>query len=129
MQSKKHLVRMMRKETRPPKGFTQWYFILEQRRLTDDLGVARLEGYENSKLDWSGGLSVNIPKERMIGPDGKELPLAGDWDKIPVGQSTFMMLTFESRGKTMWENVGGFVKRSFSEGKLQDLFSLPWGKS
>ena len=119
----------MRKETRPPKGFTQWYFILEQRRLTDDLGVARLEGYENSKLDWSGGLSVNIPKERMIGPDGKELPLAGDWDKIPVGQSTFMMLTFESRGKTMWENVGGFVKRSFSEGKLQDLFSLPWGKS
>ncbi len=39
-----------------------------------------------------------------------------------------MVLTVEARGKSVWENAGGFLKRTFTEGKLQDLLSLPWLK-
>lgn len=126
MQSKKQLLRAVLRESRPPKGFGQWILIFEARRLSDSLGLVRLEGYTDKKLEWSGGLSMNLPQPATVGPDGKEVTGSINWEKLEPGQSRFSVLTFEMRGKSLLEEAKGFFERSFKEGKFQDF--LPWFK-
>ena len=123
-QSKKQLLRAIRKETRPQKGFGQWIFIFEAKKVTDALGLIRVEGYSDKRLEWSGSLSVNLPQAKTFGPDGKELAGQVEWDKLTAGESTHCVLTMEMRGKTLWEGAKDMVKRSVAEGKLQDIFPL-----
>ena len=125
MQTKKKLLRAIRKETRPPKGFGQWVLVLEHRRLTDRLGLLLVEAQLDGNTEWSGSISMNLPEQKKLGLDGKEL--ASDWDKLAPGQSSYNVLTFEMRGKSVVELVKGFIKRSIESGKIQDL--LPFGKS
>ncbi len=125
MQSKKQLLRAIRKETKPPKGFGQWLLILEHRRVSKDIGLLVLEAQLDGKAQWSGSMSVNLPEQKKFGPDGSELP--GEWDTIGVGQSRFNVFTLELRGKSVMEMAKDYIKRSFEEGKIQDL--IPWGKS
>ncbi len=125
-QSKNQLLRTIRKETKPPNGFGQWIFILECRRLSDSVGLLRLEAHNDKKLEWSGALSVNLPEPKRFSPDGKELVSSVNWDKLTPGQSSFNVLTVETRGKSVLEVAKGFFKRSFESGKLQDV--LPWVK-
>jgi hypothetical protein len=124
MQTKRHLLRTIRKETKPPKGFGQWVLILEHRRLTDNLGLFLVEAQLDGKTEWSGSISVDLPEQKKFGPDGTEP--ASEWEKLTSGQSRYNVLTFEMRGKSVLELGKGFIKRSLEEGKLQDL--LPWGK-
>jgi hypothetical protein len=124
MQSKKKLLLAIRKETRPPKGFGQWVLIIEHRRISEDLGLLRVEAQLNGKLEWSGSISVNLPEQKKFGPDGKEIQ--SDWETLAVGQSRYNVLTFEMRGKSITELAKGFIKRSLEDGKIQDI--LPWGK-
>ncbi len=71
--TKKALVRTILKQTKPPKGFIQSYFVFEQRRVSEDIGLLRLEGYDKNKLSWSGSLSVNVPQGKTYGADGRRL--------------------------------------------------------
>ena len=93
--SKKELLRAIRKETRPPAGFGQWVIIFEAKKLTEDLGLVRLEGYSDKRLEWSGSLSIPLPQAKTFGPDGKELTPSPNWDTIAVGASRFSVLTME----------------------------------
>jgi hypothetical protein len=124
MHSKKQLLRAIRKETKPPKGFSQWVLVLEHRRVSDDLGLYLVEAQLDGKGEWSGSLSVTLPEQRKLGADGQEIP--GEWDKLLPGQSRYSVLTFEMRGKSLIDLAKGFIKRTLEEGKLQDL--LPFGK-
>ncbi len=124
MQSKKQLLRVIRKETKPPKGFGQWLLVIEHRRITDTLGLLLVEAQLDGKNEWSGSITVNLPEQKKSAPDGQEIP--SDWEKIAPGESRYNILTFEMRGKSIVELTKGFFKRSIEEGKLQDL--LPWGK-
>jgi hypothetical protein len=125
--SKKQLLRAIRKESKPPKGFGQWIAIIEARRVSEHLGLIRLEWYSNSKLEWSAGLSVNLPQVKVVSPDGKEIAASIEWDKLGPGESTFNVLTCEMRGKSIWEATQGFFRRSLSDARIQDF--LPWIKS
>src|SRR5258708_6707954 len=124
MQTKKELLHAIRKETKPPKGFGQWILILEHRRLTEGVGLVLVEAQLDSKNEWSGSISVNLPEQKKFGSDGQEIQ--SDWEKLTPGQSRYNVLTLEMRGKSVIELAKGFIKRSFEEGKLQDL--LPWGR-
>ena len=124
MRTKKQLLRAIREQTKPPKGFGQWILVLEHRRLTADVGLLLVEAQLDGKNEWSGSISVNLPEQKKFGPDGREIP--SDWEKLAPGQSLHNVLTFEMRGKSLVELAKGFIKRSVEEGKLQDL--LPWGK-
>src|SRR5436853_22569 len=101
--SKKQLLRTIRNETKPPKGFNQWVVILEAKKLSDELGLLRVEAYSDKRLEWSGSLSMKLPQPKSYGPDGKELPQTPDWDKLAVGESTYTTLTAEMRGKSFVE--------------------------
>jgi hypothetical protein len=118
MQTKKQLLRAIRKETKAPKGFTQWVLILEHRRLSDVVGLLRFEAQLDGKDEWSGSISVNLPEQKKYTSDGREVP--NEWDKITPGQSRFNVFTFEVRGKSVLEATKAFFKRSFEDGKLQD---------
>ena len=122
--SKKQLLRTIRKETKPPKGFNQWVVILEAKKLSLELGLLRAEAYSDKRLEWSGSLSVSLPQPKNFAPDGRELPQTPDWDKLAVGQSSYTTLTTEMRGKTFFEGVKDFAKRSLGEGKAQDFLPL-----
>lgn len=125
MQSKKQLLRVIRKETRPPKGFGQWVIILEHRRLSDTVGLFRVEAHNDKKLEWSGAISVNLPEPKKFGPDGKEV--VSDWEKLASGQSSFNVFTLEMRGKSVVEMAKGWIKRSLEDGKIQDVLTLVKG--
>jgi hypothetical protein len=120
--SKKQLLQKIRRETRPQKGFNQWIFVLERRRLAEDAGLLLGEAQLNGKVEWSGSVSIPLPEKKKFSPTGQELP--GEWDDIAPGKSKFNVFTFEMRGKTVADTIKGFFKRSLEEGKLQDL--LPW---
>ncbi len=124
VQSKRELLRKVRDETKPPKGFGQWVVTLERKRLSHEIGLFRLEAQLDGKLQWSGSFSVNVLEERKFGPDGNEIP--NDWDRLAPGHSSYNVLTFEMRGKSMIELIKNFAVRSLEEGKIQDI--LPWGK-
>lgn len=124
-QVKKQLLKAIRKETKPPKGFAQWVLVLERRRLSENLGLLRVEAELNGKPEWSGAASVSLPEAKKFGPDGNEL--SGDWGNIAVGQSGFNIFTLELRGKSLIESVKGWVKRSFEDGKIQDFFPFVKG--
>lgn len=123
-QAKKQLLKLIRKETKAPKGFGQWVLILERRRLSENVGLLRVEAELDSKPEWGGSMSVNLPEPKKLGPDGKELP--GEWDNIALGQSAFNVFTIELRGKSLLESAKGWIKRSFENGKIQDV--LPFVK-
>ena len=122
MQSKKQLLRTIRKETKPPKGFGQWVLVLEHRRISDAVGLFRVEAHNDKKLEWSGAISINLPEPKKFAPGGTEL--VSDWEKLAPGQSSFNLLTLEMRGKSVFEVAKGWLKRSFEDGKIQDV--LPW---
>jgi hypothetical protein len=124
MQSKKQLLRKIRKETRPPKGFGQWVLVIEHRRISEQIGLLVLEAQLDGKHQWSGSMSANLPEQKKYGPDGKEIQ--SEWETLGAGESRFNVLTFEMRGKSVVELAKGFIKRSFEEGKIQDI--LLWGK-
>jgi hypothetical protein len=124
-QTKRHLLKEIRKQTRPPKGFAQWVLILERRRLSEAVGLLRVEAQLDGKTEWSGSMSVNLPEPKKFGVDGQPLP--GEWDDVMPGQSTFNVFTLELRGKSLIESAKGWIKRSFENGKIQDL--LPFVKS
>jgi len=124
MQSKKKLLSAIRKETKPPKGFGQWVVIIEHRRISENVGLLLGEAQLDGKLQWSGSISVNLPEQKKFGPDGNEIQ--GEWETLNPGQSRFNVLTLEMRGKSVAELIKGFIKRSFEDGKLQDI--LPFGK-
>jgi hypothetical protein len=69
-------------------------------------------------------MSANLPEQKKYGPDGKEIQ--SEWETLGAGESRFNVLTFEMRGKSVVELAKGFIKRSFEEGKIQDI--LLWGK-
>jgi hypothetical protein len=123
--TKTQLLRAIRKETKPPKGFGQWVLVLEHRRLSEHLGLLHAEALLDGNLEWSGSISVNLPEHRKLGPDGKTMP--SEWENLPPGQRRYNVFTFEMRGKSVVELAKGFLKRSFEDGKIQDL--LPWGKN
>lgn len=123
-QIKKQLVKAIRKETTPPKGFGQWVLVLERRRLSEAVGLLRLEAELDGKPEWSGSMLVNLPKPKKFGLDGQQL--TGDWDNVAPGQSAFNVFTLEVRGKSLTESAKGWIKRSFENGKIQDL--LPFVK-
>lgn len=118
--ARKELLKTIRKETRPPKGFGQWVLVLERRRQSETLGLLRLDAESDGKPEWSGSMSVALPEAKKFGPDGNELP--GDWDNIAPGESKFNIFTLELRGKTLMESAKGWIKRSFDDGRIQDLF-------
>jgi len=124
MQSKKKLLSAIRKETKPPKGFGQWVVIIEHRRISENIGLLLGEAQLDGKLQWSGSISVNLPEQKKFGPDDKEIQ--GEWETLNPGQSRFNVLTLEMRGKSIAELIKGFLKRSFEEGKIQDI--IPFGK-
>lgn len=124
MKTKKQLLRAIRKETKPQKGFGQWVLVLEHRRVSENVGLLLVEAQLNGKTEWSGSMSVNLPEQKKYGPDGRELP--GDWEALAIRQSRYNVFTFEMRGKSILEVAKTFIKRSFEEGKLQDI--IPWGK-
>lgn len=66
----------------------------------------------------------NLPEQKKFGPDGQEIP--SEWEKVTPGRSRYNVLTFEVRGKSVVELVKGLIKRSVTDGKLQDF--IPWGK-
>lgn len=122
MQTKKQLLKAIRRETKPGKGFDQWVLIIEHRCVSAELGLVVVEAQLAGKTQWSGSASVNLPETRKRAPDGAELP--SEWDAIGPGKSRYNVLTLELRGKSIMEMAKGFVKRSLEEGKIQDL--LPW---
>jgi hypothetical protein len=122
--TKKELLRAIRKETKPPTGFGQWVIIFEAKKLTQNLGLIRLEGYSDKRLEWSGSLSIPLPQAKTYGPDGREQTPSPNWDTLVVGASRYSVLTMEMRGKTLWEGAKGLMKRSISEGKIQDFLKL-----
>jgi hypothetical protein len=124
-QTKKQLLKVIRKETKAPKGFGQWVIVLERRRLSEKLGLLRLEAELDGKSEWSGSMSVALPEAKKFGPDGKELP--GEWDNIAPGESGFNIFTLELRGKTLLESAKGWIKRSFENGKIQDVIPFVKG--
>ena len=69
-------------------------------------------------------MSVNLPETTKFGPHGEHLP--GDWDRVPPGKSAFNVFTLELRGKSLIESAKGWIKRSFENGKIQDI--LPFVK-
>lgn len=121
-QTKKQLLKIIRKETKPPKGFGQWVIVLERRRLSESLGLVVLEAELDGKPEWSGSMSVGLPEAKKFGPEGKELP--SEWDAIAPGESGFSVFTLELRGKTLIESAKGWIKRSFEDGKIQDLLTF-----
>lgn len=123
-QTKKQLLKFIRKEAKPPKGFGQWVIVIERRRLSEHLGLLRIEAELDGKLEWSGSMSVALPEPRKLSSDGKDIP--GDWDNISPGGSGFHIFTLELRGKTLIESAKGWIKRSFEDGKIQDF--LPFAK-
>ncbi len=123
-QIKKELLKAIRKETKPPKGFGQWVLILEHRRVSETVGLFRVEAELDGKPEWSGAASVNLPEAKKFSQDGKELQ--SEWDKVAPGESLFNVFTLELRGKSLIESAKGWIKRSFEEGKIQDL--LPFVK-
>jgi len=124
-QVKRQLLKVIRKETKPPKGFGQWVLILERRRLSENLGLFRVEAELDGKPEWSGAASVSLPEAKKVGPDGTELP--GEWNNIAVGQSGFNVFTLELRGKSVMESAKGWIKRSFEDGKIQDFIPFVKG--
>ena len=124
-QVKKQLLKAIRKETKPPKGFAQWVLVLEHRRLAENVGLLRVEAELDGKLEWSGSASVSLPDAKKFGPDSSELP--GEWDNIAVGQSRFNIFTLELRSKSVIESVKGWIKRSFEDGKIQDFIPFVKG--
>lgn len=123
-QTKKQLLKAIRKETKPAKGFGQWVLVLERRRLSEAVGLLRLEAELDGKPEWSGSMSVSLPEPKKFGPDGRQLP--GEWDNVAPGESAFNVFTLELRGKSLIESAKGWIKRSFDNGKIQDL--LPFVK-
>lgn len=122
--TKKQLLKAIRKETKLAKGFGQWVLVLERRRLSEAVGLLRVEAELDGKPEWSGSMSVNLPEPKKFGPDGHQLP--GDWETVRPGESAFNVFTLELRGKSLIESAKGWIKRSFENGKIQDL--LPFVK-
>src|SRR5258708_20448622 len=50
------------KQTKPPKRFIQSYFLFEQRRVSESIGLLRRERYDKNKLSLSGSPSTNFPQ-------------------------------------------------------------------
>lgn len=124
-QIKQQLVRAIRKETKPPKGFGQWVLVLERRRLSEAVGLLRIEAELDGKPEWSGSMSVSLPEQKKLSPDGQLLP--GEWDNVAPGESAFNVFTLELRGKSLLESAKGWIKRSFENGKIQDVFPFVKG--
>lgn len=123
--TKKQLRRAIRKETKPQKGFSQWLITLEQRKISEEVGLFRVEAELDGKLQWSGAVSVNLPETKKFDPTGREIP--SDWDKVAPGKSLFNVFTLETRGKSVVEVAKGWLKRSFEEGKIQDIIPFVKG--
>lgn len=123
--TKKQLRRAIRKETKPPKGFGQWLITLEQRRISEDIGLFRVEAEIDGKLQWSAAVSVNLPEAKKFDSTGREI--VSEWDRIALGKSLFNVFTLETRGKSVVEVAKGWLKRSFEEGKIQDIIPFVKG--
>jgi hypothetical protein len=116
---KSELLKALKKE-RPKAGkFNHNIVVMEQKKISEKLGMLRFDWYADDKLEGSGSLAFPIPNQT----EGK----TDQWAKLGVGQSEFYALSLDFKAKSLAQMVGGFFRRSLEEGKLQDL--LPFGKS
>lgn len=115
---KSEVLKALKKE-RPKTGkFNHHMVLIEQKKISEKLGMLRFEWYADDKLEGSGSFAFPIQNQPGAAND--------TWANLPIGQSEFFGFSIDFKAKTLSQMVGGFFRRSLEEGKLQDL--MPFGK-
>lgn len=115
---KTEILKALKKE-RPKQGkFNHNIVVMEQKKISEKLGMLRFEWYAEDTLEGSGSFAFPIQNPVEGNPD--------QWSKLAIGQSEYYALSIDLKAKSIAQMVGAFFRRSLEEGKLQDL--LPFGK-
>src|SRR6266481_6247624 len=109
---KRELIKRLKKERVKGEKFDHHFAIIEQKKVTDSLGLLKVEWYQGDKLH--GSASFMFPLEKT---DDSE---ADQWSKLQIGENRFYGVTLDLKSKSLTELASGFFRRSFEEGKLQD---------
>jgi hypothetical protein len=115
-QTKDDIIRTLREENPPIGGdekYTQFFLIIELKKITSDIGIFKGELYTNDLLEYRGSfltplLNLN-PQQQMT------------WNPIEIGNSVFYGFSFDLREKGLIEQFRAFFHRSLGEGKLQEF--------
>lgn len=113
---KSEILKALKKE-RPKTGkFNHHIVVIEQKKISEKLGMLRFEWYADDKLEGSGSFAFPIQNQPGTAND--------TWTKLPIGQSEFFAFSVDFKAKSLAQMLGGFFRRSLDEGKLQDLLQL-----
>lgn len=115
---KKELIKILKKERPKLEKAGHHVVIIEQKKVSDRLGMLRGEYYLNDKMEASGSLVFPLQQ-----PDESHPTV---WDKMRVGDSEYYAITADLKPKPLSALLKGFIRRSLEEGKIQDL--LPFGR-
>lgn len=118
--TKKELIKILKKEQQGLKNYAGIIIVLEQKRISEELGILKAEYYDGNKIEYTGGITVSLGKSGESEPSNNISP----WDKLKPGQSEYIGIYLQARGKSVAEKIGQFIKRSIEESKLQDVIHL-----
>jgi len=118
--TKKELIKILKKEQETFKNYAGMIIMVEQKRVSEEMGILKFEYYEGNKIEYTGGITVSLGKPVESPPSKNTSP----WDKLKPGQSDYIGFYLQARGKSFAEKIGQFIKRSIEESKLQDLIHL-----
>jgi hypothetical protein len=108
---------LFKKESPKKAKCKQYQVIFEQKKVGREIGLLRVEYYENGKPEIVGSFYMPLTKTPADKPPT-------DWDQLKLGKSRVFGIVIDSREQPLMDKFKGFLSRSLEEGKLQDLTSL-----
>lgn len=97
--------------------YQRFTVLVEIKRVSQQLGLVKCEYYDGTTPSFVGSL---------LAPISASTGQPSTWDGLAEGASRYFGIALDTREKSFREQVGGFMKRTFEEARLQDF--LPWAK-
>ncbi len=60
--TKKELIKILKKEQETFKNYAGMIIIVEQKRVSEEMGILKFEYYEGNKIEYTGGITVSLGK-------------------------------------------------------------------
>ncbi len=120
--TKKEILQILKEENpivNNNQKYSQLIFILEIKKVKENIGILKGEYYKNNKQEYRGSLLL---------PIGKNPTKPGIFDELNVGEYRFFGFTLDSREEKLPEKIVSFFRRSFDDATLQDFIPFVGGK-
>ena len=121
--TKKEIIELLKKENpviADDHQYSQLMFVLEVKKIRQNVAILKGEYYSNDKLEYRGSLlvPVNNPKSKQ----------PSIYDEMKAGEHKFYGFTLDSREQKIPEKIINLFKRSFEGATLQDFIPFIGGK-